>query len=69
MNQRPIPNPVPRAATHRVEKAADAPVRSDKRAADQNEVENSDEIVVKNPNQAIQNLILNFPLCLGASES
>ena len=54
INHLPIPKPVPKAATQRVENAADAPVRSDNSAADQNEVENSDEIVVKKPNQAIQ---------------
>ena len=69
MNQRPIPKPVPRAATHNVEKAAEAPVRFDKSAADQNEVANSEEIVAKKPNQATQNLIPNLPLCLGASKS
>ena len=63
MNQRPIPKPVPSAAIHNVEKAADAPVRLDKSAADQKEVANSDEIVAKNPNQATQNLNPNLPHC------
>ena len=69
MNHRPIPKPVPRAATHNVEKAAEELVRLDKSAADQKDVANSDEIVAKNPNHAIQNLIPNLPLCLGASQS
>ena len=61
-----MPKPVPSAATHRVENAADASVRFERSAADQKDVENSDEIVVKNPNHAIQNLTLNFPICFGA---
>ena len=67
MNHRPIPNPVPSAATQMVEKAAPVSVRSDSKAALQKEVANSEEIVAKKPNHAIQNFAPNFPFCLGAS--
>ena len=60
-NQRPSPIPVPSAAITRVEIAGVESVRSITRAAAQNDVANSLEIIATKPSQEIQNLKESFP--------
>ena len=62
-NQRPTPIPVPSATIATVEIAAVEPTRSFNRAADQNDVANSDEMHATKPTQANQYFADNFPLC------
>ena len=61
--QRPVPTPVPKAITARVEIAELASVRSLIREADQKDVANSALIEMKNPVKEIQNPRDNLPRC------